>query len=84
MEHPDHPIGNMYLPSKVFMALTDHAGEGYYGPKCEAALCALIRQWVATTPAAHCPWRDVDDEEGDEGELDASAAEEPSAAASSA
>lgn len=84
MEHPDHPIGNMYLPSKVFMALTDHAGEGYYGPKCEAALCALIRQWVAATPAAHCPWRDMDDEEGDEGELDDSAAEEPSAAASSA
>jgi hypothetical protein len=83
MEHPDHPIGNMYLPSKVFMALTDHAGEGYYGPKCEAALCALIRQWVASTPAAHCPWRDVDDEEGDD-ELDYSAAEEPPAAAASA
>jgi len=29
----DHPIGGMYLPSKVFCALTEHSGEGYHGPK---------------------------------------------------
>lgn len=64
MDHPDHPIGGMYLPSKVFMALIDHTGEGCYGEKTVAALSALIKQWIATTPAAHCPWRQ--DEDGDE------------------
>lgn len=65
MDHPDHPIGGMYLPSKVFMALTDHTGEGCYGDKTVAALCALIKQWVATTPPAHCRWRDdADSEDG--------------------
>lgn len=68
MDHPDYPIGGIHLPSKVFMALTDHVGEPCYGPKSEAALSALIRQWVASTPAAHCAWKDgEEDEEGEEG-----------------
>jgi hypothetical protein len=61
MDHPDHPIGGMYLPSKVFCALIEHTGEGFYGDKTEAAVSALIQQWIATTPAAHCPWREDDE-----------------------
>ncbi|WP_229260455.1 hypothetical protein [Duganella alba] len=71
MDHPDHPIGGMYLPSKVFCALIEHTGEGYYGDKTEAAVSALIQQWIATTPAAPCPWRE-------DGELtDSATAEAP-------
>ncbi|NYE60933.1 hypothetical protein FHW58_002085 [Duganella sp. 1224] len=81
MEHPDHPIGNMHLPSRVFMALTGHVGEGYYGPQSEAALCALIRQWVATTPPAHSPSNGMDEEAGGP---NASAIDQPPVAASSA
>ena len=91
MDHPDHPIGGMYLPSKVFMALIEHTGEGCYGEKTVAALSALIKQWIATTPAAHCPWRededsddeDSDDEDSDD-EGDASAAGETPTAPQSA
>jgi hypothetical protein len=67
MDHADHPIGGMYLPSKAFMALIQHSGEGYYGDKSVAVLSLLIQQWVATTPAARCPWLDdaYDDERQD-------------------
>ncbi|MYN30683.1 hypothetical protein [Duganella levis] len=90
MDHPDHPIGGMYLPSKVFMALIEHTGEGCYGEKTVAALSTLIKQWIATTPAAHCPWREDEDEDEDsededsDDEGDASAAGETPTAPQSA
>jgi hypothetical protein len=77
MDHPDHPIGGMYLPSKVFMALIEHTGEGCYGEKTVAALSALIKQWIATTPAAHCPWRE--DEDSDDEPNSSVAGETPTA-----
>ena len=49
----DHPIG-LHLPSKVFMALIKHTGEGIYGSKTEAALSELILKWIATTKAGSC------------------------------
>ncbi|MYM82171.1 hypothetical protein GTP44_09430 [Duganella sp. FT50W] len=61
----DHPIA-LHLPSKVFCALVAHAGDGGYGPKAEAALCDLIRNWIATTEAAPRPWAD-DEPDGDDG-----------------
>ncbi len=45
-----HPIP-LYLPSDAFHALTKHTGEGWFGPKTEAALCKLIRDWIANTAA---------------------------------
>lgn len=51
----DHPIV-LHLPSKVFCALTDHAGEAFYGPKSEAVLSSLVMHWIATTKAAPRRW----------------------------
>ena len=68
----DHPIP-MHLPSKVFCALTDHTGEGFYGPKTEAVLSSLVEHWIATTKAAPCLWLE-------DGEFDASGAGAPSTA----
>ena len=56
----DHPIG-LHLPSKVFCALVNHAGEGFYGPKTETALSNLVQHWIATTGAAPRPWLDDED-----------------------
>lgn len=57
----DHhvPLG---LPSKVLWSLTDHMGEGYFGPKSEAKICELIRHWIATTPAMPFIYDDEDEE----------------------
>ena len=46
-----YPIA-LHLPDEVFHALTAHRGEGWYGPKTEAALSELIRNWIRNTAAA--------------------------------
>ncbi|SDF98902.1 MULTISPECIES: hypothetical protein [unclassified Duganella] len=72
----DHPIGGLYLPSKVFCALTEHSGEGYYGPKTEAILSSLVLHWIATAKASPRPWlgeSDADDSEPAAAPLDADA-----------
>nr|WP_315257527.1 hypothetical protein [uncultured Duganella sp.] len=56
----DHPIV-LHLPGSVFCAMTDHSGEGFYGPKTEAILSGLVRHWIDTTKAAPRPWLDEDD-----------------------
>ncbi|MRW85472.1 hypothetical protein GJ698_15420 [Pseudoduganella sp. FT26W] len=62
------------MPSKVFCALTEHTGEGFYGDKTAAAVSALIQQWIATTPAARCPWREEQDENDESNDSTASQA----------
>ncbi|OEZ49754.1 hypothetical protein [Duganella sp. HH105] len=42
----------VHLPDDVFHALTEHTGEGWYGPKTEAALSELVRNWIRNTAAA--------------------------------
>lgn len=42
----------LHLPNDVFLALTEHTGEGWYGPKTEAALSELISNWIRNTAAA--------------------------------
>ena len=61
----DHPVP-LHLPSKVFCALTEHTGEGYFGDASEAALCELITHWIATTAPRPCTWLDDADEAEDE------------------
>ncbi|WP_202424325.1 hypothetical protein [Duganella levis] len=61
----DTPIV-LHLPSKVFCALTNHTGEGFYGPKTEAALSNLILDWIATTKAAPPGWLDGEDADDSE------------------
>lgn len=56
----DHPIV-LHLPGSVFCAMTDHSGEGFYGPKTEAILSGLVRHWIDTTQAAPRPWLDEHD-----------------------
>ncbi|GJI97656.1 hypothetical protein RugamoR57_43740 [Duganella caerulea] len=46
-----HPIP-LHLPNDVFISLTDQLGEGWFGPKSEAVLCQLIRDWVARQSGA--------------------------------
>ncbi|MYM98823.1 hypothetical protein [Duganella vulcania] len=46
-----HPIP-LHLPDDVLISLVNQVDEGWYGPKSEAALCQLIRGWVASQPGA--------------------------------
>lgn len=49
-----HPIP-LHLPDDVFISLVDQVGEGWFGPKSEAVLCKLIRDWVAEQSGAPGP-----------------------------
>ncbi|RFP09869.1 hypothetical protein D0T25_28470 [Duganella sp. BJB488] len=40
------------MPDDVFISLVDQVGEGWFGPKTEAVLCQLIRDWVAEQSGA--------------------------------
>lgn len=46
-----HPIP-LHLPDDIFISLVDQVGEGWFGPKTEAVLCQLIRDWVARQSGA--------------------------------
>lgn len=52
----------LHLPDDVFHALTEHTGEGWYGPKTEAALSELIRNCIRNTAAAPSMLDDEADE----------------------
>lgn len=44
-----------HIPTDVLHRLIDRTGEGWFGPKTEALVCRLIREWMAagtpTTPS---------------------------------
>ena len=52
------------LPNDVFQGLTDRTGEGWFGPKTEAVLCKLVRDWMAGAAPATSDTRDRDIAQG--------------------
>lgn len=46
-----------HIPTDVLHRLIDRTGEGWFGPKTEALVCRLIREWMAAGAPVGWPAR---------------------------
>lgn len=49
-----------HIPTDVLHGLIDRTGEGWFGPKTEAVVCRLIREWMAAGAPATPDTRERD------------------------